>query len=334
MQAEDSLGGTTALRPGALPATNRLSASSRDASGELTSTGCSGDVPIAAEPSGGVTEYAYDGDNIVEQLNTSGAATARFTQGLGIDEPLEVQIGRGSYYYSADGLGSVVALTKSNGSAVNTYFGYNTFGWVNATDTVANPFRFTGREWDSETSLYYYRARYYDPLWGRFLSEDPIRFEGDQNFFRTVFNSPLNWVDPFVLDVTVMMYQGEGPNVFGHIAVQVNGDPIVGFTDSSSLWDIPATIGNAVPAAVKPIEDPGRRVLDTITIHTTPDQDRAMRDAIEKRRKHPGYFNLENRNCTQFGIYVLKAAGIAIPWEIKPKSLMEELHSRYPKRKH
>ena len=60
------------------------------------------------------------GDNIVEELDSGGSPSARYTQGLGIDEPLEVQIGRGSYYYSADGLGSVVALTKSNGSAVNT----------------------------------------------------------------------------------------------------------------------------------------------------------------------------------------------------------------------
>jgi RHS repeat-associated protein len=124
-------------------------------------------------------------------------AVGRDTQGLGIiDEPLEVKIGSGSYYYSADGLGSVVALTKSNRSATNTYFGYNTFGWVNATDTVANPFRFTGREWDSETNLYYYRARYYDPLWGRFLSEDPATFNFGSNFYVYTRNSPPNLVDP------------------------------------------------------------------------------------------------------------------------------------------
>jgi RHS repeat-associated protein len=124
-------------------------------------------------------------------------AVGRDTQGLGIiDEPLEVKIGNTGYYYSADGLGSVVALTKSNGSAVNTYFGYNTFGWVNATDTVANPFRFTGREWDSETGLYYYRARYYDPLWGRFLSEDPIRTRSGPNFYTYVHNRPTVMRDP------------------------------------------------------------------------------------------------------------------------------------------
>jgi RHS repeat-associated protein len=136
-------------------------------------------------------------DNIVEQLNASGSPTARYTQGLGIDEPLEVKVGNGSYYYSADGLGSVVALTKSNGSAVNTYFGYNTFGAMpSASETVANPFRFTGREWDPETNLYYYRARYYDPLWGRFLSEDPLQFDVSDNFYLYVGNNPVLFSDP------------------------------------------------------------------------------------------------------------------------------------------
>ena len=143
-------------------------------------------------------------------------------QGLGIDEPLEVQVGHGSYYYSADGLGSVVALTKSNGSAVNTYFGYNTFGGMPApTETVANPFRFTGREWDSETSLYYYRARYYDPLWGRFLSEDPAGFVSGDNFYRYVGNDPVNLTDPSGLAAlvfdrgsgTLTLYSGSGEYV-------------------------------------------------------------------------------------------------------------------------
>jgi len=86
---------------------------------------------IYKSSSSGTTIYAgacpersrRDGDNVIEQLNSSGTATARYTQGLGIDEPLEVYEGRASYYYHADGLGSIVALTKSNGSAVNTYFG-------------------------------------------------------------------------------------------------------------------------------------------------------------------------------------------------------------------
>jgi len=65
-----------------------------------------------------------------------------------------------------------------------------------STGSLVNPFRYTGREFDTETGLYYYRARYYDPSAGRFLSEDRIQFEGGINFFRYVRNNPANRIDP------------------------------------------------------------------------------------------------------------------------------------------
>jgi RHS repeat-associated protein len=62
---------------------------------------------------------------------------------------------------------------------------------------VKQSYGFTGREWDKETGLYYYRARYYDPKGGRFISKDPIGFEGgDVNLYRYVGNDPVDWVDP------------------------------------------------------------------------------------------------------------------------------------------
>jgi RHS repeat-associated protein len=57
-----------------------------------------------------------------------------------------------------------------------------------------------GRESDSETGLYYYRARYYDQSSSRFLSEDTVRFNGGASFYAYVSNSPLDFVDPFGLD--------------------------------------------------------------------------------------------------------------------------------------
>jgi len=48
----------------------------------------------------------------------------------------------------------------------------------------------------TETNLHYYRARYYDPSVGRFLGEDPLRFNTGPNFFLYVRNSPINLVDP------------------------------------------------------------------------------------------------------------------------------------------
>ena len=49
--------------------------------------------------------YAYDGDNLVEETNSSGAAVARYSQGLNIDEPLAMLRSAATSYYQADGLG-------------------------------------------------------------------------------------------------------------------------------------------------------------------------------------------------------------------------------------
>jgi RHS repeat-associated protein len=63
--------------------------------------------------------------------------------------------------------------------------------------SVGFRFGFTGRELDSETGNYYYNSRYYDPLVGRFISEDTVGFGGgDANLYRYVGNSPTNYTDP------------------------------------------------------------------------------------------------------------------------------------------
>jgi RHS repeat-associated protein len=61
---------------------------------------------------------------------------------------------------------------------------------------VTNPFRYTGRELDPETGLYYYRARYYGPATGRFLSEDPVAFDAGVDFYAYVGGNPVNEFDP------------------------------------------------------------------------------------------------------------------------------------------
>jgi RHS repeat-associated protein len=64
-------------------------------------------------------------------------------------------------------------------------------------EAVDQLFYYTGREWDAEAGLYNYRARWYDPAAGRWLSEDPSGFDsGDANLYRYVGNSPLNFTDP------------------------------------------------------------------------------------------------------------------------------------------
>jgi len=77
---------------------------------------------------------------------------------------------------------------------------YDSFG--NATGSLATRYGFTGREYDDFTGLMYYRARFYDPKLGRFISEDPIGFYGGQiNLFGYVGNNPIGWKDPLGLDI-------------------------------------------------------------------------------------------------------------------------------------
>ena len=83
-----------------------------------------------------------------------------------------------------------------------------------------NNFRYTGQEWDSETSLYYYRARYYDPQAGRFLGEDRLRFWGGKNFYLYGDNSPSTVIDPSGTNSTVSV----GPNgITINLAITVYG---------------------------------------------------------------------------------------------------------------
>jgi RHS repeat-associated protein len=71
---------------------------------------------------------------------------------------------------------------------------YDVFG--NLELGAANGYAFTGREWDGETGLYYYRARYYDPKTGRFINEDPVGLSAGLNLYRYVHNRPTTHVDP------------------------------------------------------------------------------------------------------------------------------------------
>jgi RHS repeat-associated protein len=150
---------------------------------------------IYKSSSSGTSVYAYDGDNLIEETNSTGTAVARYSQGLNIDEPLAMLRSSTTSYYQADGLGSLTSLSNTSGALANTYT-YDSFGNLTAsTGSLTNSFRYTGREFDTETGLHCYRARYYDTAAGRFLSEDPSVFEGGTNFYPYVGNNPVNWFD-------------------------------------------------------------------------------------------------------------------------------------------
>jgi len=131
---------------------------------------------------GAIKRYVYDNEDIILELNASGVQQAYYTHGQGIDEPISIEHGGNTYYYIADGLGSIVKLVDASGNVVNEYV-YDSFGnMVSKAEIVENPYRYTAREYDVESGLYYYRMRYYDSISGRFLNQDPVGFFQGQTF--------------------------------------------------------------------------------------------------------------------------------------------------------
>ena len=151
---------------------------------------------IEKNVNGSFTSYLYDSEDIIAEYDGAGNVRAKYTHGPGIDEPLAVQQSTTKYYYHADGLGSIVALSNSSGTIAQRYR-YDAFGRMTQSGSITQPFTYTAREYDTETGLYYYRARYYDPKAGRFITKDPISFNGgDVNLYAYVGNNPVNLIDP------------------------------------------------------------------------------------------------------------------------------------------
>jgi RHS repeat-associated protein len=145
------------------------------------------------------TNYVYDGANVIEEVDQNGNLLAKYSQGAGIDEPLSELRSGAISYYEQDGIGSVTSLSGNGGALANTY-AYDSFGnLTSASGTVTNPYQYTGRDYDPEIGLRYYRARYYDSTVGRFISEDPIEFAGGMNFYAYAGNDPAGFTDPLGL---------------------------------------------------------------------------------------------------------------------------------------
>jgi len=147
----------------------------------------------------GTTNYLYDAHNLLEEVDSNGNVLAKHTQGSHVDEPLSELRSATIGYYEQDGLGSSTSLSNSAGALANTYT-YDSFGkLIASTGTFTNFLQYTSREFDSESGLYSYRARYFDPSTGRFISEDPIGLGGGLNFYQYVRNNPILLNDPLGL---------------------------------------------------------------------------------------------------------------------------------------
>jgi RHS repeat-associated protein len=131
-------------------------------------------------------------DRVVQEVAPNGELVSSITYGL--NGPEKYMIGGNVYSYVLNQVGDVVALVDESGAVVNTY-SYDSWGKLDAiNESVANPIRFRGEYFDSETGFYYLRGRYYDPATRRFTTSDPA--EDGLNWFSYCGNNPWEYVDP------------------------------------------------------------------------------------------------------------------------------------------
>ncbi|MFH1947129.1 MAG: RHS repeat-associated core domain-containing protein [Candidatus Magasanikbacteria bacterium] len=144
------------------------------------------------------TYYLNNGLTVLNEIAETGTIDKSIVQGLGqiaeIDKDGNIQ------FIHSDVLGSTVLITDGQGEVVAEYE-YDAFGSVVGKSGLAeSSYLFTNQEFDNESELYYYNARYYNPTLGRFISRDPmLGRDGDvlsKNSYIYVKNNPLKYVDP------------------------------------------------------------------------------------------------------------------------------------------
>ena len=181
---------------------DRLASETYDQNGNVTATGGKNftyDSQNQLISMDGTVALTYDGDGnrvaktvsgvttkyLVDELNPTGYAqvveelsggTVSRTYTYGLQRISEEQVISGAWtpsFYGYDGGGSVRQLTNAAGTVTDTN-DFDAFGnLVNYTGSTPNDYMYRSEEWDSDLGLYYLRARYYNPLTGRFMSCDP-----------------------------------------------------------------------------------------------------------------------------------------------------------------
>ncbi|MBI2265911.1 MAG: RHS repeat-associated core domain-containing protein [Armatimonadetes bacterium] len=274
---------------------------------------------ITKSANGDIKRFAYDGEDILCETDAAGTIAQTYAHGPGIDEPL-AQLGTRTVqdpwgrnwnydntFLVPNGLGSIELSYRWWGDPQQTVSEDSFGNRLSVTGSVNHSVSFTGREWDDETGLYYYRARYYDPQVGRFIGEDPIGgFE--QSLYAYVGNNPVGWIDPFGLYSYLVFTPGFPPGV-GHVAFGIDGDVwSMGRQGSSGAGFFKYPFASYIAQ-----EQKSRWNVQIIVLNTTPEQEDKMRKYLQKRQG-PTTFGARS-HCGVPVLGALREAGMVVPPE-------------------
>lgn len=151
------------------------------------------DLRSKIDENGQISKFIFSGRNIITELDVNDNLKTTYTRGYDL---ISQRNSKGdTFYYINNSHSDVVRITDKIGNVVNSYK-YDAFGnTLEAKEEIHNRFRYAGQQYDSVTSQYYLRARYYNPVIGRFTQEDVYRGDG-LNLYAYVDNNPVNYYDP------------------------------------------------------------------------------------------------------------------------------------------
>jgi len=201
--------------------------------------------------------HAYDGDQCAADTDAAGNPLRSYTWGPGTDNLLAVTVcssgATNTCYAIRDHLGSVCSLVDASGANQEEcrYGAWGETAILNASyqpvavSGIGNRFMFHGGAYSAATGLYQFRARWYSPELGRWLSPDPIGLEGGLNLYEFCRNNPVNFRDPSGLSSYYSNYISDGIHQYGF-----NGNEMVEFnTSGAALAQGLETTGEATTIA-------------------------------------------------------------------------------------
>jgi RHS repeat-associated protein len=246
--------------------------------------------------------FFYDGWNMIQEMDGTGAVQKTYVWGLDLSQSLEGAGGVGgllssiqdqvssSQLFLYDSNGNIGQLLKASDGTIVAHYEYDPFGIIlksYGTMKDVNPFRFSTKYYDTETDLYYYGYRYYSAQLGRWINRYPIEEKGGFNLYAFVNNDPLNLTDYLGLDDVV---------ISGGVSVN---DPN---SHDRSAWNFLNAAARSAKALKEKYIEAGDKDTRVFVIMYTPSYERR---AIFEKKQKDYYLNIMKKSAGKYGFELL-----------------------------